>query len=206
MIAGGPTNGDSQRARKRYARAYKPEAVRGHQVNTIQGPSITFDQTDLQGLDLEHNDPMVITMDVANFAVRKVLVDSGSSVDVIALSVLRKMDLGITSIKPVVTSLTGFGGHESEVKRATPEPIRQVCVGEPSSSKKSKSEDYRMEPVEEYLVVQLDPDDTTKTTRIGSQMTPTQELMMIEFKKNYDVFAWEPRTGRSRPGGHCSSP
>ncbi|KAK6144344.1 hypothetical protein DH2020_021164 [Rehmannia glutinosa] len=257
------------------------------EVNTIQGPPITFDQADLQGLDPEHNDPMVITMDVANFVMQKVLVDSGISVDVIALSVLRRMDLGITSIKPVGTPLTGFGGHEvvplgtidlltslgeepcrrtfmikylvveapfayniilgrpglnqfqavvstfhlkikfptkfgvgevrgnqqmarecynlslkkSEVKETALEPMKQMCGGGSSSSKKSRSEDYRIEPVEEYIAVQLDPNDPTKTTRIGSQMTQSQELMMIEFTKRIVMcLRGSHRTGRRKKG------
>ncbi|KAK6140870.1 hypothetical protein DH2020_025402 [Rehmannia glutinosa] len=97
---------------KEIHKSLQPEVAGGYQINTIQGPPITFDQVDLHGLDPEHNNPMVITMDVANFAVQKVLVDSGNSVDLISLSVLRKMDLGIMSIKQVGTPLTGFGYHE----------------------------------------------------------------------------------------------
>ncbi|KAL2243569.1 UNVERIFIED_CONTAM: hypothetical protein Sindi_0474900, partial [Sesamum indicum] len=53
------------------------------------------------------NDPMVIKMDIANFIVHKVLVDSVSSADVID-----KMGLGNAKLEPVRTPLVGFGGSE----------------------------------------------------------------------------------------------
>ncbi|KAL2237771.1 UNVERIFIED_CONTAM: hypothetical protein Sindi_0968800 [Sesamum indicum] len=55
---------------------------------------------------------MVIKMDIANYQVHKVLMDNGSSVDIIFSDVLRKMDLGNMRLKPVRTPLVGFGGSE----------------------------------------------------------------------------------------------
>ncbi|RDX60489.1 hypothetical protein CR513_61367, partial [Mucuna pruriens] len=46
-----------------------------------QLPPITFIDQDFIGSNPEQNDPMVITKEVANFAIKKVLVDQGSSVD-----------------------------------------------------------------------------------------------------------------------------
>ena len=60
----------------------------------------------------DQNDPMVIKMDIANYQVHKVLIDNGSSVDIIFSNVLRKMDLGSVRLKPVRTPLVGFGGSE----------------------------------------------------------------------------------------------
>lgn len=57
-----------------------------------------------------HNNPMVIKMDVANFSMHKVLVDNRSSIDVLFLDVLRKVELEVTTIQPIHTPLVGFGG------------------------------------------------------------------------------------------------
>jgi len=46
-------------------------------------PSITFTDDDSQDLDHQQNDPMVITVEIENYAVKKVLVDQGSSVDIL---------------------------------------------------------------------------------------------------------------------------
>ncbi|KAL0378376.1 UNVERIFIED_CONTAM: hypothetical protein Sradi_3143100 [Sesamum radiatum] len=106
-IAGGPTNGDSQRQRKRYAR--QPIL---HQVLSIR-PSdkpIIFDESDEMGN--ANDDPMVITMDITNFEVRKVLVDSGSSMDIVFLNVIHRMEMDITTIELIAKPLRGFGGSE----------------------------------------------------------------------------------------------
>ncbi|KAL2226624.1 UNVERIFIED_CONTAM: Retrovirus-related Pol polyprotein from transposon [Sesamum indicum] len=58
------------------------------------------------------NDPMIIKLDIANFTVHKVLVDSGSSADIIFKSVIDKMGLENIRLELVKTPLVGFGGSE----------------------------------------------------------------------------------------------
>ncbi|KAL2236301.1 UNVERIFIED_CONTAM: hypothetical protein Sindi_0821800 [Sesamum indicum] len=58
------------------------------------------------------NDPMVIRLDIANFTVRKVLIDNGSSTDIILRDVLIKMGLENAQLEPVRTPLVRFGGTE----------------------------------------------------------------------------------------------
>ncbi|KAK4384718.1 hypothetical protein Sango_3032900 [Sesamum angolense] len=53
---------------------------------------------------------LVNTIDVANFAVYKVLVDIGSSADIIFKNASERMGLHMTDMKLVNTSLMGFGG------------------------------------------------------------------------------------------------
>ncbi|XP_011083340.1 uncharacterized protein LOC105165882 [Sesamum indicum] len=55
---------------------------------------------------------MVIKLDIANFTVHKVLVDSGSSADIIFKNVIDKMGLENIRLEPVKTPLVGFGGSE----------------------------------------------------------------------------------------------
>jgi len=44
---------------------------------------ITFTNADFRGMDPEQDDPMVITIEVANCLVRKILIDQGSSTDIL---------------------------------------------------------------------------------------------------------------------------
>jgi len=48
-------------------------------------PPITFIDEGFKGIDTDQNDPMVITIEVANYTVMKTLVDQGSSIDVLFL-------------------------------------------------------------------------------------------------------------------------
>ncbi|KAK4381156.1 hypothetical protein Sango_2994600 [Sesamum angolense] len=55
---------------------------------------------------------MVIKMDIENFSIHKVLVDNGSSADIIFWDVLRRMNLENANLDPVQTPLVRFGGSE----------------------------------------------------------------------------------------------
>jgi len=46
-------------------------------------PLIIFTDDDFHGLDHQKDDPMVIIVEIENYAVKKVLVDQGSSVDIL---------------------------------------------------------------------------------------------------------------------------
>lgn len=55
---------------------------------------ISFGPRDLQDVSLPHNDALVIQAKIANYDVRRVYIDSGSSVNVIFQEALDQMDLG----------------------------------------------------------------------------------------------------------------
>ncbi|KAI3474877.1 hypothetical protein Pfo_030188 [Paulownia fortunei] len=117
MILGGPTDGDSNRARKAYARATpggSKEEV--HKING--GPVIQFGPHDMEGLQAPHNDALVIMAIVANFDVARIMVDTGSSVDVLFYEAYKKMNLDIT-LQPVDTALFGFGGEVQTITQVT---------------------------------------------------------------------------------------
>ncbi|RDX90473.1 hypothetical protein CR513_27652, partial [Mucuna pruriens] len=52
-------------------------------------PIITFMNQNFIGTNLEQNDPMVITVEAANFAVNKVLVNQGSSANIMYMSTFK---------------------------------------------------------------------------------------------------------------------
>jgi len=68
-------------AKKRHLRAV--QAV--HTLTTPMTPKIppiTFTDADFKGIDPTQDDPMVITVEIENFAVMKMLVDQGILVDI----------------------------------------------------------------------------------------------------------------------------
>ncbi|KAL2238352.1 UNVERIFIED_CONTAM: Transposon Ty3-G Gag-Pol polyprotein [Sesamum indicum] len=107
----GPDKGYSKRARKKIER--RMSVVTDRQIMNVSSEvDITFGAQDLKEKVGDDNDPMVIKMDIANFTVHKVLVDNGSSADIILQEVLTKMGLGDTRLGPVRSPLVGFGGGE----------------------------------------------------------------------------------------------
>ncbi|CAA0810051.1 Unknown protein, partial [Striga hermonthica] len=111
MISGGPTDGDSNRARKEHARAVKRK--REEVGITARMPVISFKAEDAEGVVLPHNDALVITAEIAGFDVKRVFIDTGSSVDVMFYDCFVQINEELNmELKPVTTALYGFNGGE----------------------------------------------------------------------------------------------
>ena len=74
--------------------------------------AITFSDSDLKGCQHPHDDPLVIRTVVANKTIHRVLVDNGSSADIIFASAFDKMGIGREKLEPVNTHLRGFSGEK----------------------------------------------------------------------------------------------
>ena len=74
--------------------------------------TITFSDSDLQGCQHPHDDPLVVRAIVANTTVHRVLIDNGSSADIIFVSAFDKMGIGREKLDSVNTYLRGFSGEK----------------------------------------------------------------------------------------------
>ncbi|XP_073151889.1 uncharacterized protein [Henckelia pumila] len=109
MISGGPTDGDSNRARKTSSRKLINMEIDSQTVHT--GPTLSFGPEYLKGVSSNRNDALVIRAMVANYDVARIFGDSGSSVNVVFQEEINQMDMGQYKMEPLVTSLFGFTGH-----------------------------------------------------------------------------------------------
>ena len=109
MIVGGfAGGGESSSARKAHLRS-----IRSGEVMEVQAKSklprldtfITFSNSDLEGCQHPHDDPLVIRAVVANKTVHRVLVDNGNSADIIFASAFDKMGIEREKLEPVSTHL-----------------------------------------------------------------------------------------------------
>ncbi|KAL2542333.1 Ribonuclease H [Abeliophyllum distichum] len=62
-----------------------------------------------EGVTCPHDDALVIVADIADFDVKRVLVDNGSAADVMSWEVFLGLKISPSKIKPVTTPLHGFG-------------------------------------------------------------------------------------------------
>ncbi|XP_010430989.1 PREDICTED: uncharacterized protein LOC104715268 [Camelina sativa] len=110
MIMGGLAGcNDSVRAIRDYTK--KAEMTKSWPSRfEAESMPITFDGKDLEGLDLPHNDPLVVELLIGESEVTRILIDTGSSVNVIFRDILAKMEIGERDIMPECHSLTGFDG------------------------------------------------------------------------------------------------
>lgn len=81
------------------------------QQSTSSSVSITFTDADTHILDKPHNDPLVIELIVSDCKMTRILVNTGSLVDLIFKEILDKMDIKDTKVKPATKPLTGFTGE-----------------------------------------------------------------------------------------------
>ncbi|KAK3016378.1 hypothetical protein RJ639_005371 [Escallonia herrerae] len=117
-ISGGPSvEGLSSSSQKAYAR----------QVNLTQGPTkwartyadLEFDNSDLEGAVLPHDDALVITLPIDAFQVKRILVDTRSLADIIFKDAFLQMGISKDRVKPISSSLYGFTGASAPVKGIT---------------------------------------------------------------------------------------
>jgi hypothetical protein len=71
---------------------------------------ITFTEEDFRLKSTNHNNAMVIEVNIAGWVIRKILVDNGSSVDILFLKTFEKMNLTQHMLHPPEYPLQGFGG------------------------------------------------------------------------------------------------
>ncbi|KAL2541753.1 Uncharacterized protein Adt_02731 [Abeliophyllum distichum] len=99
--------GDSNLAQKNYARASESTLV---DKNERLSQNITFSDEDLKGVTCPHDDALVIVADIADFDVKRVLVDNGSAAHIMFWRVFLGLKISPSKIKPVTTPLHVFGG------------------------------------------------------------------------------------------------
>ncbi|XP_061360758.1 uncharacterized protein LOC133304723 [Gastrolobium bilobum] len=158
------------------------------------GKQVVFDDLDDEIIDPEHDDPLVISGLLAIYRVDRMLVDSGSSVDIIFLDAFRRMDLDYDQLEPC---------KEKNVV----EPPQQAKEGNVQREEEGKKE-------KEVMVVGMDPRVEDKAdrpepagameevqlgispkqcTKMGFELEPeVAESLKDLLKKNADLFAWKP--------------
>jgi len=73
---------------------------------------IGFSNEDFAGVSLPHSDALVVTLAIANHKIHRVLVDTGSSADIIYKSAFELMSIGQGKLVPVKGPLVGFSGEQ----------------------------------------------------------------------------------------------
>ena len=120
-IIGGPSMGDTNRAQKGYTR----QAVALYQVNNVNHQDkipwlsevpITFKEEEAQGLIHPHKDAIVVSLKITGRKVHRVLIDNGSSMDILFSSTLDRMNLIGHTFTPIWMPLYSVSGESVYTK------------------------------------------------------------------------------------------
>ncbi|KAK0592896.1 hypothetical protein LWI29_027400 [Acer saccharum] len=119
-IFGGPATGKSNRERTQEIREAM-EARRDLDVNSIEPDPkrikegwdpIVFTEADSHGVDVRPNDALVVSARIGHREVHRILIDNGSSADILSAEVYDQLRLDRKDLQPFPTPLRGFGGVE----------------------------------------------------------------------------------------------
>nr|XP_009400993.1 PREDICTED: uncharacterized protein LOC103985108 [Musa acuminata subsp. malaccensis] len=152
---------------KAYARASLAEASKYE-----KGPEVTFPTG---GPELaEHDDALVISARIASAQVRRIMVDTGSSADILYWDAFQKLGLVKENMKPVCSTLTGFTEQGPNPRWRTP--------GSP-----------RPEPRESTIDLPLIKGRPDQTIKVGSGLPELEQQQLVGLlQANADIFAWTP--------------
>ena len=205
-----------------------------------------------------HNDPLVIMLDIEGFNTKRILVDNGSSADIIYFPTFQQLKLDEKRLRPFESPLVSFSGdrvypkgiitlnvivgtHPRQLTRQLDFLVvdcpssYNVIIGRPTLNRWKEAtstyclkvkfptdsgvgevkgdqvlarkcyqavlaakenhacviEEKEVNEMEALETVTLDRDETDKTTRIGTTLSPEMRDNLIQFlQQNLDVFAW----------------
>ena len=113
-ISGGFSGGGcTPSQRKKYARAVMTVEVQ--EADQALDIDLVFTKADLRDVVPLDNDPVVISVVTTGRKVHRVLVDQGSSADVMFWSTFNKLQLSPNQLRPYIGCLYGFVGDQVEV-------------------------------------------------------------------------------------------
>ena len=114
-IIGRPASGGTSHAsRKTYARQV-------HNIMVVQRPPknarlddqvISFSEEDARGTHQPHDDAPVVTLNIASFTTRQVMIDNGSLADILYFLAYQQMKLDKDKLQPMDALLVGFIGDK----------------------------------------------------------------------------------------------
>ncbi|XP_059441833.1 uncharacterized protein LOC132174156 [Corylus avellana] len=184
--------------------------------------TLSFSEEDAQGVMQPHDDPIVVTVTVANHMIHRILVDNGRSADVLYWPVFKQMGSDRDRITPFSSPLVGFTGEQvqpiglislpfptkervgkvkgdqTQARRYYNTSLKRVSnptpivIGTVGDNNKKDPKGEPAEPLENEVVSE------DKTLKIGTQLSPRiRDDLIIFLRGNLEVFAW---THENMPG------
>ncbi|XP_075645261.1 uncharacterized protein LOC142616264 [Castanea sativa] len=146
---------------------------------------IVVSKKDAKQIKQPHDDPLVIMLAIEGCNTRRVLVDNGSSADVMYMTVFKQMKLDPKCLKPFKSPTGEIIGDQL---------LARECYQAVLASRENHTwmvEEEPPKPMEKAKNVVLVEGNPSKTTKVGKELQQTLKDKLVRFlKKNLDIFAW----------------
>ena len=110
-IIGGPFLGGSFKSPKK---AYQRQVNSVHMIPPFKQQrtdrDMSFNEVDARGVKQPHNDPLVIMLNIEGFNTKRILMDNGSSADIIYLPAFQQLKLDLRRLHSFDSPLVSFSG------------------------------------------------------------------------------------------------
>ncbi|XP_026426174.1 uncharacterized protein LOC113322320 [Papaver somniferum] len=93
-----------------YCELYKIDGAELEEHEQWMNAHMTFDAEDIEEDMEDHNDPLVLTLPVAGCNIRKILIDGGSSVNVLFYDTFKRMELNDEQLMSSYYTIYGLNG------------------------------------------------------------------------------------------------
>ncbi|XP_068339004.1 uncharacterized protein [Pyrus communis] len=139
-ISGGtPISESSNRDMKNNERTWKPghqvfhvENIRGGKYQEPNWDPICFYPEEERGIIYPHNDPLIVKAHIANFDVRRILVDTGASVNIMFAEAFKTLNVAEHLLDQSVSPLISFSGDVVQPLGSVHSPSVQAHTQPPS--------------------------------------------------------------------------
>ncbi|KAJ9546930.1 hypothetical protein OSB04_019473 [Centaurea solstitialis] len=136
-----------------------PDEVKSKAEKELDAMTIVFDQDDTQGVHHKHHDALVIQLTNGNCSTKRILIDGGSSANVIFANTLKVIGIERSEIVRRSTTLIGFNGDS----RNTLEKSSYL-----SSLKGSTNKQSSINVVNSHLAQQIINDEVDNLLKTGN--------------------------------------
>ena len=114
IIVRGTSIGNSSKAKKTYLWEFHNVQISGRPPRIREDdPAIIFMDEDARRLHHPHDDAIIITLTIANYTTRRVLIDNESSIDILYYPTFQQMRINKELLRPVNVPLIGFRGMKT---------------------------------------------------------------------------------------------
>ena len=112
VIIGGTSTGQSSKSKKTYLKVVQNVQLSGRSPRTrgIDEPTISFTNKKAEKIHHPHDDAIFITLLIADYTTRRVLMDNGSLADILYYPAFQQIRLGRDQLRPICLPSMRFGG------------------------------------------------------------------------------------------------